>query len=36
MKSSSNDNKDSRDHIPILNIITAIYLIIIGVLELIR
>jgi hypothetical protein len=39
MKSSSKnnkDNKDNKDNIPILNCFVAIYLIIIGILQLIR
>ena len=36
MKSSRKDNKDSKDSIPILNCFVAIYLIIIGILHLIR
>ena len=36
MKSGSKDNKDRKDNIPILNCFVAIYLIIIGILQLIR
>jgi hypothetical protein len=36
MSSSSRDNNDSKDNVPILNIFAAIYLIIIGILALIR
>ncbi|MGA3280843.1 MAG: DUF3096 domain-containing protein [Smithella sp.] len=36
MKSSNKDNKDSKDNIPVLNCFVAIYLIIIGILQLIR
>jgi hypothetical protein len=36
MKSSSKHNKDNKDNIPILNCFVAIYLIIIGILYLIR
>ncbi|MGB5216901.1 MAG: DUF3096 domain-containing protein [Smithella sp.] len=36
MESSSKDNKDGRDNIPILNIIAAVYLIIIGIFGLLR
>jgi hypothetical protein len=36
MKSSSTDNKDSRDNIPLLNFIVAIYLIVFVIQQLIR
>jgi hypothetical protein len=39
MKSKSkdnNNNKDSRDNFPLLNCFVAVYLIIIGILQLIR
>jgi hypothetical protein len=36
MKSNSKDNKDSRDNFPLLNCFVAVYLIIIGILQLIR